>query len=69
MDVTLLEVHLPNAQFPAPFAGNGETAEPDAAGERPRAPPHPGLVVLAVVVVVALARALRRSGHRGEGPP
>ena len=64
MDVTLLEIHLPNAEFNAPFAGrrsvegDEEPAEP-AEAEDPSVRLGPVAGLLGLVGLALLARYLR----------
>lgn len=68
MDITIFEVHLPNAQFNAPFSSGSETEasaeepEPDtvteSGGEGPKLAP---IAMLAILLgLAALARYLKR---------
>lgn len=71
MDVTILEFHLDDARFNAPFAGDTGNDESDADDEAAAAPggggfdPRP-LIVIAVLAGLALLAKFLRSGDGVE---
>lgn len=72
MDITLLELHLPNAEFNAPFAGRTSPAsESDAAADDSRTDRDPSarLGPLAVLLGVAGLALLSRYLRGGEADP
>ena len=64
MDITLFEIHLPDAQFNAPFSSGSSTEEDEVTVETESAGDGPNLVPLAMLAVflglAALARHLRK---------
>lgn len=70
MDVTVLELHFPEAQFNAPFAGHGNTDESPAEATANGDGSGPGSIAAFLVLIglAALAWYVRR-GRETEPPP
>lgn len=64
MDITLFEIHLPEAQFNAPFSSGSPAEETDEAVETASAGDGPSLVPIAMLAVflglAALVRHFRK---------
>jgi hypothetical protein len=64
MDITLFEIHLPEAQFNAPFSSGSPAEDEDVSVESATAGDGPNLVPIAMLAVflglAALARHFRK---------
>ena len=73
MEITIFEVHLPEAQFNAPFASgtpqsppeDGDAADEPLGDEPEKEGPNlaPLVVLLVLLGIAAIARSLRRPGQ------